>query len=427
MEKILLTEIIIKDILSFIPEKGFFTDDVSQNIYNLRYESYAKQLRGKTIYSKILNSLKESLKVNFYSSLISPGENVGIICAQSIGERLTQTTLNTFHHVGESNKIMNTGIKRVTELLNATKDPVIINHEIFFNRDYESVDMLRLETTKLIQQVMFSKIIESIKLLHNFKFIKIIKLFHNVDLDDNWLELKIKVDMLYQYQLTLEELVGLIPYTSVIGPFQCGIIFINAGISDLSDYEKMKKIDCEIIPILNKIYISGINYIDEVYYTKSKTCETTCLMSNKAPGSKDIEKKHCALIFREILALPMVDSYKTISNNIWDIYVILGIEACKQFLLNQFKEIMEGINQCHMELLIEQMCHTGTINSISRYTLRTEKVGVLSKSSFEEILINFLKSSSKGEEDECKSISSAIILGKRVKNGSTMCELLLQN
>ena len=64
--------------------------------------------------------------------MIQAGESVGVICAQSIGEKQTQTTLNTFHKAGQSEKTMTTGVPRFQELLNATKNPKIINHKIYF-------------------------------------------------------------------------------------------------------------------------------------------------------------------------------------------------------------------------------------------------------------------------------------------------------
>ena len=40
---------------------------------------------------------------------VHPGEMVGSICAQSVGEPATQMTLNTFHHAGVSAKNVTLG------------------------------------------------------------------------------------------------------------------------------------------------------------------------------------------------------------------------------------------------------------------------------------------------------------------------------
>lgn len=53
-------------------------------------------------------------------SVAHPGENVGTIAAQSIGEPSTQMTLNTFHLAGHGAANMTLGIPRLKEILMTT-------------------------------------------------------------------------------------------------------------------------------------------------------------------------------------------------------------------------------------------------------------------------------------------------------------------
>jgi DNA-directed RNA polymerase beta' subunit len=61
--------------------------------------------------------------------LVAPGEGVGVIAGQSIGEPSTQMTLNTFHMAGRGEANVTLGIPRLRELLmtaaRATKTPVM--------------------------------------------------------------------------------------------------------------------------------------------------------------------------------------------------------------------------------------------------------------------------------------------------------------
>lgn len=61
------------------------------------------------------------IETRFLKSLVSPGESVGAIAAQSIGEPTTQMTLNTFHHAGVSAKNVTLGVPRLTELINVAR------------------------------------------------------------------------------------------------------------------------------------------------------------------------------------------------------------------------------------------------------------------------------------------------------------------
>ena len=51
-----------------------------------------------------------------------PGEMVGTVAAQSIGEPTTQMTLNTFHYAGVSAKNVTLGVPRLTEIMNIAKN-----------------------------------------------------------------------------------------------------------------------------------------------------------------------------------------------------------------------------------------------------------------------------------------------------------------
>ena len=75
----------------------------------------------------------------FYKSRIIPGEMVGPIAAQSIGEPITQMTLNTFHYAGVSAKSNVTrGIPRLRELLHISKEIKSPSVMIFLNKDIEN-------------------------------------------------------------------------------------------------------------------------------------------------------------------------------------------------------------------------------------------------------------------------------------------------
>ena len=58
--------------------------------------------------------------MKYLKSVAHPGENVGTIAAQSIGEPSTQMTLNTFHLAGHGGANMTLGIPRLKEILMTT-------------------------------------------------------------------------------------------------------------------------------------------------------------------------------------------------------------------------------------------------------------------------------------------------------------------
>lgn len=69
---------------------------------------------GGTLSKKAFNSL---MNMKYMKSVVDPGEAVGIVASQSIGEPSTQMTLNTFHLAGHSAKNVTLGIPRLREIV----------------------------------------------------------------------------------------------------------------------------------------------------------------------------------------------------------------------------------------------------------------------------------------------------------------------
>ena len=63
---------------------------------------------------------KKSYFLKYMKSVVHPGENVGTIAGQSVGEPSTQMTLNTFHLAGHGAENMTLGIPRLKEILMTT-------------------------------------------------------------------------------------------------------------------------------------------------------------------------------------------------------------------------------------------------------------------------------------------------------------------
>jgi len=126
----------------------------------------------------------------------------------------------------------------------------------------------------------------------------------------------------------------------------------------------------------------------------------------------------------DIMALDFVDKTNTVSNNIWDIYETLGIEAVRQYMIEEFSSLMVGINPSHIMLLVDKMIYKGKISSVSRYSMRNEELCTLSKASFEETLDNLVKAAVFGHIDKTTGVSASIICGKTSNVGSGLCELV---
>ena len=68
-----------------------------------------------------LKRILDNTVEEYENAKIQPGESVGVISAESIGEPGTQMTLNTFHFAGVSEMSVTTGLPRIIESLTLEK------------------------------------------------------------------------------------------------------------------------------------------------------------------------------------------------------------------------------------------------------------------------------------------------------------------
>lgn len=424
-----LTEYEIEDILSFIKPKKNIPLDVSYNIVKNSKHELREQLKDIQIYPDMIQSLKDEIKNQVLTTYIEPGESVGVISAQSIGEKQTQTTLNTFHKAGSSEKTVITGVPRIEELLSATKDQKSVNSTIFLKNKHKSIEDIRNTISNKIRHIKLSKLSKTYEICIDKKPEKWYKAF-DILYNDSYkkysdcISMEIDTDLLFKYRISLKDISNAISdeYDDIIcvfSPDNIGQIDIYVETSKIELPEKrILFIDSDnaieiyleevVQPLLYNLTISGIEGIENIYFNDD-------FLTIETDGGN----------LKKLLALPFIDINKTITNDLWDIYNTLGIDAARNFLIEEFLQLCNGINRCHIQLLADKMTFKGIISSISRYTMRNEDCGPMGKASFEETMDNFLRAGTFGQEESTNGVSASIICGKRSKIGSGFCDLIV--
>lgn len=129
----------------------------------------------------------------------------------------------------------------------------------------------------------------------------------------------------------------------------------------------------------------------------------------------------------EILKLPEVDEYRTLSNYVGDMYTLFGIEAARNLLLREILKVFStsDINHRHIEMLVDTMTCKGDLTKINRVGIHKLNVGPLARSSFEETETQFMNAAAFAEEDNFKGVSANLMLGQYYPGGTGECEILL--
>ena len=403
----------------------------------------------------------------FEKSRISPGEMVGAVAAQSIGEPATQMTLNTFHYAGVSAKSNVTrGIPRLTELLGVTKNlkspsttihlkdtfssnqsksqyvknkleytvikDIIIKSQIFYDPK-NTIYQTDIEEDKGILEIYndFLSIQngedfnyeETSPWIIRFTFNKEIMMENGIVMEDIYLALMDydidKLNFVYSDDNS-KELIGRV---SIKADIQGDIDPFQNGLEDQTDIISIFKSIQE--DILNNVVIKGIKNITNIVMSEKKTYikENYEIVPHK---SWILETDGVNLL--NIFNSEYVDPENTFSNDIIEIYDVLGIEAARNMLIEEITSVMSDasyINAKHINLLCDIMTNKGYLTSINRQGINRGDIGPLAKCSFEDTTDQLIKASIFGEKDKLNGVSSNIMMGQTIHAGTGLCNILL--
>jgi DNA-directed RNA polymerase II subunit RPB1 len=426
-------------------------------------------LINKRFNKKALQVLLDAIVFQYKKSIVAPGEMVGMIAAQSIGEPTTQMTLNTFHFAGVASKSNVTrGVPRVEEILSLTentKNPsatIYLKEEDKFNREKAQNIMTVVEHTKLrdivisceicydpdemttlidadraiIQQYneyesLFDECVEEAKSTKEkskwvlrFQFDKISMLEKNITMDDVNFAVKNSysnsVNCVYS-DYNSDNLIFRVRMNEVIKNKK-GIKQNPLDQSDeiyvLTGFQKQ---------LLDNIILRGVKNIDRVLLRKEPQSVT---YEDGKYVSKDmwvLDTVGTNLI--DILGLDYIDTNETISNSIIEIYKILGIEAARQAIYNEFSEVIESdgtyINSHHLAMLADRMTYSHKPISIFRHGINNDNIGPIAKASFEETPEMFLRAARHAELDTMRGVSSNVMCGQEGYFGTGICNVFL--
>ena len=418
----------------------------------------------KSEYELITNTIE----LLFEKSRITPGEMVGAIAAQSIGEPATQMTLNTFHYAGVSAKSNVTrGIPRLRELLGVTKNLKSPSTIIILKDDYGS----QQNKSQYVKNKLEYTVLKDIVIKNEIYYDPKNTVYEtDIDIDNNVLSIYKEFLSLqngddYDYEETCPWIIrltfnkelmienGIVMEDVFLAIMQYDIDKINFIYSDDNSKELIGRISIkaplpgkedkhfnglydqtDVISIfkniqedmLSNVVIKGIKHITNIvmsevnYYTEK---------NNEIITNKTWMLETDGINILDIFNSQYIDYVKTYSNDIIEIFNVLGIEAARELLIEQITDVVEYegsyINSRHIEILCDTMTNKGFLTPINRQGINRGDIGPLAKCSFEDTTDQLIKAGIFGEKDKLNGVSSNIMMGQVIKAGTGMCDLFL--
>jgi len=368
------------------------------------WEEYKKKLTPKIIEDlkasipaktaqKKLRQILDLTVAEYENMCVEAGEAVGLVGAESIGEPGTQMTLNTFHFAGVAEMNVTMGLPRIIEILDGSKSLKTPMMEIYLKKPYSKGKNIR-EIAMLIKETKLAAVAKEI----------------SVNIGDFTIEVVLNKSSLKSYDLTIAKISKILTTSAKgfsIKTSTDKIVLKQKGKNDeINQLFKLKE-------KLKELYIAGIKSINQVLPVKRG--EEFVIVTS---GTN----------LKDVLDLEYVDPTRTISNDIYEITKVLGIEAGRQSIINEVTRVInaQGLNVDirHIMLVADIMCSNGAIKGITRYGVVNEKSSVLAKASFETPIKHLISASLVGEVDDLNSVVENVMLNQPVPIGTGLPGLI---
>ncbi len=388
-----------------IPEKFRKLNDMEEKVHGI-LDSMGRSLPDSTIEEISSRCLKYNLKddeikmvveealKDFEKSMVDPHEAVGIVAAQSIGEPGTQLTLRTFHYAGVAEVNITKGLPRLIEIVDARTKPstptMTIYLEDSIKNDQEKVEII-------------AKKIESIKMID----------IADVEINVSEMTITIVLDRekMSKRRITKSQVVDALKKIK------------HQGLSIDEDNDRI------IISLEEPSYKRLYNLSEEVknlLVSGIKGIERAIVKYEEAQKEYRIYTQGSNL--KAILEMDGVDPRKTTTNDIMEIYEVLGVEAARNAIIDESIKTLEEqgltVDVRHIMLVADMMTFEGTVEAIGRHGVAGKKASVLARAAFEITSKHLLQAGLLGESDGLRGVAENIIVGQPITLGTGAVNLV---
>lgn len=326
---------------------------------------------------------------------IDPGEAIGVISAQSLGEPGTQMTMRSFHFVGVSELNVTLGLPRIVEILDARKLPSTPTMHVFLKPAYSK----NKNKADMIAQQIKQTTVEEVA--NEF----------TMDLANAEVNVLLNKDELKRRSLTINDVAEQLELQIKGADIKKKTASVSVKLKD-NDIKKLYKMKEKV----KGAFLSGISGITDVLAYKHTNGEyiIQTFGSNLAKLSE----------------LKEIDFNRTTTNNFYEIESVLGVEAARTAVLKEVMDVLdkEGmiVDERHVSLISDMMTRDGRIKGITRHGITREKASVLARAAFEIPLDHLVGASVKGEEDRLVSVVENVMINQPVPIGTGLPELFVK-
>jgi len=428
-------------------------------------------LRDYRLSKEALEFVVGSILSEFKSSFVHPGEMCGVLAAQSIGEPATQMTLNTFHNTGISAKNVTLGVPRLNEILNVGKNiktpSNLINLKIRDDKTIAENVLTKLEFVKLGDITIRTEIHydpdprntlipedeDIVAMNAPIDYLQInpddlSPWLLRIVLDDKFIGPRIEQDKDFSLSDIKDRItehygggvhVMYSDNNSADGYVLRLRIYMNSDNRDIIEIGDNDDNVCNEHPewlrrmqrtILDELHLFGVPGIKKVYLSEKKITRWNDNISSFEP-TKDWILETDGSNLAEVMNFIEIDHTSTTSNDLVEMFQVLGIEGARSSLFNELRNVLsfDGayVNYRHIACLADCMTFGGYLMAVSRHGINKGESGPMLRASFEETVEVFMNSAIFSHYDVFNGVTENVMLGQLGRLGTGIVDLLLDH
>ncbi len=349
-------------------------------------------LKSSKLDPKSVDRVVEQVIALVKKGTVEPGEASGIVAAQSIGEPGTQMTLRTFHFAGVKERDVTLGLPRLIELVDARKQPATPSMDVFLEEDYKKSNE------------------KAIKVANEIRFTKVANIIERAEVESGGvINLFISKGKMAERQVPIKDVLEAIlsPKRKIEYDEKENVITVRIDVDFATLHVHKNK-------ILNQ-KVKGIAGIDRV--TVVKEGEEWKIQTSGSNLAK-------------VRQIPGVDKTRTTTNNTFEIYQTLGIEAARQSLVREIMGTLEEqgleVDIRHIYLVADLMTSKGFLQQIGRHGVAGTKTSVLARAAFEITVPTLAEAAVRGETEELRGVTENVIVGLPIPVGTGMIDVFMR-
>ncbi|RNJ77864.1 MAG: DNA-directed RNA polymerase subunit A' [Nitrosopumilus sp. H8] len=362
--------------------------------FNPRLTSMVTEaLQGSNLSKEGVESVCKKGLLLYNKAKVEPGQAVGIITAQSIGEPGTQMTLRTFHFAGIKERNVTLGLPRLIELVDARKKPVTPTMDIYLDEESRGSREKAIEVARNVLQTKVSSLIET----------------SETDYSTN-IKLVLSPDRLRDRGCTVADVEAALGSNKKFKMEVTDMLF-NLTLAEESD-------TATTIAIRNKVLNATVKGVPDI--------ERVTLVQKDDEWVIQTTGSNVA----RLLEVSGIDKKNIRTNNVFEIAGTLGIEAARNALINELNHTLEDqgleVDNRYIMLVADLMCSRGYMQQIGRHGIAGTKDSVLARSAFEITVPTIAHAALGGEVERLKGITENVIVGSNIPIGSGTVDLYMQ-